>query len=285
MRLVQGRLGTTLQKVGFEEGKNLLVEKRFTSGKSEQLNELARDLVRRNVELIIAWGNYSIEAAMRATSTIPIVMLTAGAPVEAGFVKSLARPGGNVTGTTYNSPETAGKLLEILRDTVPGARRVAVLWNPNSPGIRLYEAQFARAARVLGIASQYFDVTQSEQVTEALEAIGRMRPDALYLVNDFVLGTRLAQIATFTLEHKLATVGTSPAWVDGGGLLYYGPDVLRIVERTASYVDRILRGAKPAELPIEQPTKYELMVNLKSAKALGLKIPQSILVRADRVIE
>jgi putative ABC transport system substrate-binding protein len=274
-----------LRRVGYEEGRNLFIEWRFAEGRVDRLPELAENLVRQDIELIVASGNDPCIAAMRAKSTLPIVLFAGVVPVELGLVRSLSHPGGNVTGTTYNSPEMAGKTLEVLKDSVPGARRVALLWNPLYPGMRIYGAEVDRAASAFGVVMQYFDATRPEEIAGALQRIAASRPDSLYVANDPVVSSRMSEITAFALERKLPSIGTSEIFVAAGGLLYYGPDFPRIIERTMSYVDRILRGAKPADLPIEQPTYFELIVNTKTARALGLKIPQSILLRADRVIE
>ena len=282
---LQQTIGEQLRRAGYEEGRNLIIEWRFAEGKTELLPQLAEDLVRRGVELIVAQGNYAITAAMHSTSTIPILMFGGIAPVEMGLIRTLSHPGGNVTGTTYNSPETAGKVLEVLHDAFPKARRVALLWNPALTGIRLFAAETDRAAKALSMVVQYFDATRSEEIIAALPRIAASRPDALYVVNDPLISTRLTEIAAFAHERKLPSIGVGAAWVAAGGLLYYGPDFQGIAERTISYVERILSGVKPADLPVEQPTKFEMIVNLKTAKALGIKISNSVLTQATKVIE
>ena len=274
-----------LRRFGYEEGRNLAIEFRWAEGKLERLGPLAEYLVRLNVELIVASTNDPIAAARQATRSIPIVMMTAATPVELGFVESLARPGGNVTGTVWNAPDTAGKLLQVLKEAVPRAARVALLWNPAFPGMQSYGAHVDRAAGALGISVQYFEATRAEHIGPALERIAAIRPDALYFVYEPVTATRLRDTAAFAIERRLVSVGTAPQWVDAGGLLYYGPDVLHAIERTAAYVDRILRGAKPADLPVELPTKYELVINAKTARAIGYSPPAALLARADRVIQ
>lgn len=281
----QKLLRDALQRLGYKEGENLVIEWRFLETKSESLAGLAEDLVRQNVELIVAISNLSADAAKNATRTIPIVMHGTGTPVETGLIQSFSHPGGNITGTTFNSTETAGKTLQVLRDVVPKAKTVAVLWNPDFPGVRLYADQGDSAAITMGITLRHFHATRPDAIPGALDRIAASRPDALFVALDPVIATHIAEIAAFAVKHKLASIGTGATYVDSGGLLYYGPNLESIIERTASYVDRILRGAAPSGLPVEQATKFELVINLKTAKALRFKIPQSVLVQADRIIE
>jgi ABC-type uncharacterized transport system substrate-binding protein len=283
--VLQQSLRDALQKIGYREGVNLSIEWRFADAKVERLPALAEELVRQGVELIVAHANPAIEAAKRATNSIPIVMYTATTPVEMGFVQSLAHPGGNITGTTYSSPEMAGKVLEVLKETVPHLKRVAVLWNPTFPGMRIYAAEAEIAARVYGVSFEYFDVQHAPEIVGALERISNSRPDALYVVGDPIVSSALPAIAALAMERKLVSAGTTPGYLAAGGLFYYGPDVMKITSRTAAYVDRILRGAKPADLAVEQPTNFELTVNMKTARALGIQVPRSILVRANQVVD
>ncbi len=279
-------LSEALRRVGYEEGKNLVIEWRWADGKPDRLTALAEDLVRRKVELIVAWVNAEILAAKNATRAIPIVMLFGAAPVEAGLVTSLARPGGNITGTAYHGPETAGKILQILKEAKPSAVRIALLWNPSFPGMRVYGAEIDRVSRSLGMTVERFDATRPEDVSAALERIGGRQPEAFYFAYDPVLGTRIDEIAAFARARKLVSIGTAPAWVEpGDGLLSYAPDLIDIVARAAAYVDRILRGAKPADLPVELPKKYELVINRKTAQAIGYEIPPALRLRIDRVVE
>jgi putative ABC transport system substrate-binding protein len=276
----------SLRRVGYEEGRNLVVEWRFAEGQPDRLHELARDLVRRQVELIIALTSPPAIAAKKASATMPVVMFVGVLPVEQGIVGSLARPGGNVTGTVWNSPETAGKVLQILKEAAPGAVRVAALRNPSLPANKVYELEQVRAAKVLGMTYQFFDVTRPEELPAALERVAASSPDALHVVFDsLVIGSRLREIASFAIERKLISIGSGRAVVNTGGLFYYGPDVPDIADQTAGYVDRILRGAKPADLPIQMPRKYEFVVNAKTARAIGYKVPPTLLLRADEVIE
>jgi putative ABC transport system substrate-binding protein len=282
----QRLLREALRRVGFDEGANLLIEWRFADGKRERLSTLAKELVHLNVELILAAAsNEAIAAARQATRTIPIVMHLANLPVESGFVQSLARPGGNVTGTTWVSVETSNKQFQILKEAVPGATRVANLWNPTMPEAPMYRTWNERAAAMLGLTLQFVDASRPEDVTPALGRVAASRPDVLYVATDPVIRSRLREIVDFTIERKLPSMGAGFIFVRSGGLLYYGPDIPHTWDRTASYVDRILRGARAMDLAVEEPTKYRLVINLKTAKAIGLTIPPSLLQRADQVIE
>ena len=274
-----------LQRAGYEPGRNLALEVRYAEGRVERLDELAQELVQLKVELIVAVQNDAVAAARRATRSLPIVMAFSLEPVENGFVDSLARPGGNVTGTGWLSAEIAGKDLEVLRDAVPHATRVAVLGNPVTPGMERYGAEANRAARALRITLLPFAAARPQEIAPALDRIAASTPDALYVVSDSVIETRLDEIVAFALAHRLPTIGTGIRLVEAGGLLYYGADIREILARTVSFIDRILRGAKPADLPVEAPARFELVANLKTAKALGITIPQSILLRANRLIE
>lgn len=274
-----------LRKSGWDEGRNLIVEKRYSEGGPERLYELALELLRSEVELIAAMANQAIAAALRATRQTPIVMFQGTLPVESGFVRSLAQPGGNVTGTSASPAEVAGKLVDVVHELIPSARRVAVIWNPDFPGMRVYAAQADRAAAALGITLQYFAATRPEQVPEALAQLRVAQFDALYVVSDPVIASHNAELARFAVERRLPSVGVTPSWTAAGGLLSYAMDYSRMAARTAAFVDRILRGARPADLPVEQPTNYDLCINVQTAKAIGLTIPPSLLLRADRLIE
>jgi len=233
----------------------------------------------------VASFNQSIAAAKRATRTIPVVMLNGVSPVEAGFVDSLARPGGNITGTAWSSPETVGKILEVLKEAGPRATRVAILANPGIAGESVYRAAALQAGKKLGLSIQYFDATRLEEIAPALERVAAWRAQALFAAVDTILISRLREIAEFAQKRKLLSISTAATFVDVGGPLYYGPELNELVERTMSYVTRILAGAKPAELPVELPSKYQLIINKKTASAIGHKLPQALLIRADRVIE
>ncbi|MGH8708134.1 MAG: ABC transporter substrate-binding protein, partial [Burkholderiales bacterium] len=279
-------LRRNLQAAGYEEGSNFDIAWRWAGGDPARLAALAEDLVRREVELIAAWSNGEIRAAMRATRTIPIVMLFGVAPAEMGFVESLARPGGNVTGTAWSSPETFAKALQILKEAKPSVERVAMLGDPTTPGTALFRAENDKAARALGLALERFDAGRAEEVPAALERIAASRPDALYLANSPPLESRMRQIGAFTVRQKLVSIGTSSSFVlDGEGLMSYSPIPKELVRQAVSHIDRILRGAKPAEVPVDLPARYSLVINARTARAIGFTVPPSLLLRADKVIE
>jgi putative ABC transport system substrate-binding protein len=274
-----------LRRTGYEEGKNLIIEMRFADGKFERLPALAQELVSLKVELIIAPLNPSIEAAKRATSTIPIVMHAALSPVENGYVESLARPGGNITGTKWAGQGLGGKIVQILKEAVPNAVRTATMWNPTYAGAEQWKTEGNRAESTLGMSDQDFPITQPEDVVSGLDHIAAMQPDALIVWANPILNAHAREIAAFATQRGLVSIGAANNYVQAGGLIFYGPDLSAIWERTASYVGRILRGAKPADLPVEEPTKYELVINSKTARAIGFKPPQSFTLRVDRAIE
>lgn len=281
----QERLRDSLRRVGYEEGKNLVIERRHVDGNVARLPALAEELVRLKVELIVASLNTVIAAAKLATSTIPIVMHSSLNPVENGYVESLARPGRNITGTMWTGPELGGKIVQILKEAVPGAVRIAALFNPASPGEEARVAESHRAAKALGMSLQEFRITRAEDVVGALDRINPIRSDALIVLADANSNSRAREIANFATQRKLVSLGTSSVHVEAGGLIFYGPDISALYDRTASFIDRILRGAKPGDLPVEGPTKYELVINTKTAQAIGFKPPQSFLLRVDRQIE
>jgi putative ABC transport system substrate-binding protein len=281
----QRLLREALSRIGHEEGRNLAIEMRFAEGYGERLRPLAADLVRQQVELIIAFFTQAIVAARDATRTVPIVMVGALSPVELGLVQSLARPGTNVTGTTYYSPQTTGKLMEILKEAVPAARRVAVLLNPAVPGKQYYAPMYEAAAAKLGLRLQFFETPRPEDIAPALERVRSMRPDALFVVGDSVINPAVTLISAFAVQAGIPSVGTALTHARNGILMYYGPHFEEMIERVAFYVDRILAGAKPAELPVEQPTRYDLVINRKTAAALGIAMPAPLLGRANRFFD
>jgi putative tryptophan/tyrosine transport system substrate-binding protein len=275
-----------LREVGYVEGKTILVEVRFAEAAVERLPELARQLVALKPDLIVATNDVVIASVRRETQTIPIVMAFSSDPAGAGFVASLARPGGNVTGLSTLSPEISGKRLELLREVIPGLSRVALLWNPDSRGNLLDYKETEVVARSLHVELQSVELFRIDDLDRAFSAVTKGRAQALIVpAGNPITVTRQAQVASFAQRSRLPSIYGARDAVDAGGLMSYGPSVADLFRRAATYVDRILKGAKPADLPVEQPTKFELVINLKTAKALGLTIPQSILLRADQVIE
>jgi putative ABC transport system substrate-binding protein len=275
-----------MNDLGYVEGDNLVIEIRSADNKPERLPALAAELVRLNVDVIVTRGDGEVRAAKQATSTIPIVMAPSGDPVRAGYVASLARPGGNVTGLSWVSPDLSTKLLEVLKDTVLNLSRIAVLWNAANPMKVLDFNETQRAAQTLGLTVYSIEMKAPSELEAAFAAITRTRPDALLMLVDEVLATGMfPRIADFALKQRLPSIIGEPRYAAAGGLMAYGPSAVDMLRRAASYVDKILKGAKPADLPIQQPTTFELVINLKTAKALGLTIPPSLLQRADQVIE
>ena len=274
-----------LGAAGFDEGRNLRIEWRYAEAEVARLAGLADELVRLGVELILAITNDPIEAAMRATRQIPIVMIGAALPVELGYVQSLARPGGNVTGTSWASIELSGKVLQILREAVPGAVRVAFLGNPAAPGTHIYRAANQRSARALGFTLPVFDIGVGETLASTLKRVAASRPQALFVAGEGVLGTQLGEIVAFATRLRLPAIGVTPQFMHVGGAMYYGPNLPHMVERTVSYIDRLFKGAKPADLPVELPTRFDLIISLKALKAIGFTVPKSLLLRADEVIQ
>jgi ABC-type uncharacterized transport system substrate-binding protein len=274
-----------LARFGYEEGRNVDYEWRFAEGDASRLPALAEDLVRAKVDLIIASFNPSVIAAKKATSTIPIVMLNSLSPVERGFVQSLARPGGNITGTAWSSPETMGKILQVMREAAPRAKRVAILGNAHFPGDQSYKQVSVDASAKLGMTLEFIHAARPEDIASALAQVTAVKADALFAALDSALVSGLREIADYARKRRIVSMSTVPQYVEAGGLLYYGPDLQELAERTLSYIPRILGGAKPAELPVELPTNYKLIVSKRAAKAIGYKIPRSLLERADQVVE
>jgi len=272
-----------LRELGYEEGRNIRIEYRWAEGRDERLPGLAADLVRLKVDVIVA-GAGAVEAAKHATTTIPIVMPVSGDPVSAGLVASLARPGGNITGLTSLSGELPGKWMELLKETVPQVSLLAVLWDPASDPSQVKTSE--AAARSLGVRLHVLTVGRTGGFEPALADARNNDAGALSVLGSpffYVHRTRLVELAA---KHRLPTIYAQREFVVGsGGLMSYGTDFHHQFRRAANYVDKILKGAKPADLPVEQPTKFELVINLKTAKALGLTIPQSILMRADELIQ
>jgi putative ABC transport system substrate-binding protein len=273
-----------LRELGYVEGKTVVLEVRYGEARPERLPELARELVSLKMDVIVAGADGGIAALKRETQTIPIVMGNSSDPVGTGFVTSLARPGGNVTGLSTMSPELSGKRLELLREAVPGLSRVAFLWNPDVRGNVLDYKETEGAARSLRLALQSVEVSRAEDLDRAFSAVTNERAQALVLPANPIGFVNRGRIASFAQRNRLPTMSAQREYVDAGGLMSYGHSLTDMFRRAAIYVDKILKGAKPAELPVEQPTKFEMVINLKTAKALGLTIPQSLIRRADQVI-
>jgi len=274
-----------LRERGYSEGQNLVFERRFSEGHAERFPELAAELVRLRVDGIIVTTTPAALAAKHATQTIPIVMTTAIDPVGGGLVASLARPGGNLTGLSVLAPELSGKRLELLREVVPGLTRVAVLWNAANPANAAAWHETQAAAGALGLRLHAQAVRGPQDLEGAFARTAQARPEALLVLEDALINMHRPQIAEFVTQQHLPSVFVHKEWVVAGGLMSYGPSLPDLFRRAATYVDKILKGAKPADLPVEQPMKFELVLNLKTAKALGLTIPPTLLFQADEVIK
>jgi putative ABC transport system substrate-binding protein len=274
-----------LRELGYVEGQNVAYELRWADGSRDRLAAFATELVRLKVDAIVAVGPPAIQAAKEATSVVPIVMVTSGDPAGLGFVGSLARPGGNVTGVSFLGEELTGKLLELLKQAVPRTSRVAVLWNPANGAHPGYLRDAEAAARFLGVTLQPVEIRGSQEFERALGRAHREHADALLLLLDPLFTASLRLIVDFATKSRLPTIYGLRQLIDAGGLMAYGPSLAQMNRRAAGFVDRILKGARPGDLPVEQATTFELIINLKTAKALGLTIPQSVLLRADEVIQ
>jgi len=275
---------TGLRDFGYEEGKNIVIEYRWAEGKYERLADLATELVQLRIDVLVTYGTPGVRAAKRATTTIPIVMLASGDAVASGLVASLARPGGNVTGSTFFVPELMAKRLELLKEAIPRATRVAVLVNADDPSQVPVLKAVESAAGPLKIAIHRFAVRRPNEFESAFTAMAKSRVDAVLIQEDSLLVASARAIVDSAATKQLAVVG-QPTFAEAGGQIGYGVNQQALARRGAYFVDRILKGAKPADLPVERPTRFELVINLKTAKALGLTIPQSLLLRADDVIE
>jgi putative ABC transport system substrate-binding protein len=274
-----------LRELGYVEGQNITLEIRWAEGRSERLPELVAELVRVKVDILVVATTPGALAAKNETRTIPIVFVAVADPVRSGLVAGLARPGGNLTGLSLLNPEISGKRLELLKESLPSISRVAALTNPGNPSHAIFWRETHTAAQTLGLQLQQIRVRAPEDFDEAFRAAARGRADALLAFDDPLTAGHRARLVALAAKYRLPTMYGLREFSDAGGLLSYGPNLLDQYRRTAPYVDKILKGANPADLPIEQPTKFELVINLKTAKALGLKIPQSLLLRADQVIE
>jgi putative ABC transport system substrate-binding protein len=273
-----------LRELGWIEGRTVAIEYRWAEGRSERAAEIAAEFVRLNVDLIFAGGTEQVLAAKKATAVIPIVFPVAADPVSTGIVASLARPGGNVTGLSTLATDLAVKRLEILRDIFPGLGRLAVMANVGAPGAVLQMHEFNAAARSLGLEVVPLEIRRTEDIAPALESL-KGRADALYVAGDALVNLNQIRINTFALVARLPTIYVQREFVEAGGLMSYGPNFLDLHRRAAEYVDKVLRGANPADLPVEQSTRFELVINLVTARALGLTVPPTLLARADEVIE
>jgi putative tryptophan/tyrosine transport system substrate-binding protein len=275
-----------LRELGWVEGKTIVIEYRWAEGRPDRLPDLVTELVRRKVDVIFAGSNAVAVAAKNATGTIPIVMATGGDPVGQGLVATLARPGGNVTGLSFSvGMDIVGKWLELLKEAVPKVRRVAVLSNPANPGHAPAIENVNVAARSVGVQLQHLEARGPSEFDSAFAAMARERAEALLVLLDPFFGFRRARLSELAAKSRLPAMYGSREYPEAGGLMSYGADFRHSYRRSATYVDKILKGAKPADLPIEQPTKFELVINLNTAKVLGLTIPPSLLLRADQVIE
>jgi putative ABC transport system substrate-binding protein len=275
-----------LRELGHVEGKNIAIEYRWAEGQDDRLPNLASELVRLKPDVIVTTGTPGAVAAMQATKTIPIVMASSADPVGSGLVASLARPGGNVTGFTILGPELEGKRLELLKQAVPGLSQLAVLWNPSNPGIVSYFETVKNAGRALQISlGPVVEIRRSDELDSAFTAIASARPHALVVIADRFLLSHRKQIVEFAAVKRLPTMYPYREYVDAGGLMSYAPSNIELFLGTAIYVDKILKGAKPGDLPIQEPTKFELVINLKTAKALGLDVPLHLQQLANEMIE
>ena len=273
-----------LRELGWTEGRTITIEYRWAEGREERFAEIAAELVRLKADVIVTSGTQAVMASKNATSVIPIVFATAGDPVGSGLVGSLARPAGNVTGLATLANELAGKRLELLREVVPDLRRVAIMGNIANPYMTLELGEVQAAARTLGLETITLEIRRAQDLAPAFEAL-KSRADALYVCTDALTNTHRIRINIAALGERLPTMHGSRDLVEAGGLMSYGPNFPDMFRRTADYVDKILRGAKPGDLPVEQPTKFDLVVNLTTAKALRLDVPPTLLTRTDEVIE
>jgi putative ABC transport system substrate-binding protein len=277
-----------LRDLGYVEGRNLVIEFRSAEGKFERLPALAAELVALKVDVIVVPSTAPALAAKQATRTLPIVFAAAADPITSGLVTSLARPGGNVTGSSFLAPELVGKSLELLKQAVPGVSRVAVLWHPGGQGERTEKDMLKGAdvaGRALGVRLQFVEARGPEDFDRAFSEVTRARAGALTALPSAMFVIERIRLVDLAVKNRLPAVYPLREFVDAGGLMAYGPDLAVMFRRAATYVDRILKGTKPGDLPVEQPTKFELVINLKAAKAVGLTIPQTLLQRADQIIQ
>jgi putative tryptophan/tyrosine transport system substrate-binding protein len=276
---------SALRGLGWVEGKNLVLEWPYSEDQEDRRRAIVEEFIRLKVDVIVVPSTPEMIVTKRATKTIPVVMVLVGDPVGTGLIESLARPGGNITGTSLMQTDTSGKRLELLKELVPRARSVAVLWNPRNDATARSWKETQEASGSLGLKLLSVEMRTRDEVATAFAAIVRERPDGLVVLLDSLTGDHRHEIVDFAAKNRLPAIYGGTPFAEAGGLLVYSVDFHELWRRAAIYVDRILRGAKPADLPVEQPTKFELVINLKTAKALGLTIPQSLLLRADQVID
>jgi putative ABC transport system substrate-binding protein len=274
-----------LRDLGYEEGRNITIVHRSSEGQYQRLPDLAAELVRLKVDVIVTPASQNVRAAKQATQTIPIVMTGAGDPVAAGLVASLARPGGNVTGLSMVAPDIVGKQLALLREAAPRVSRVAVLANPANEMYALWRNETSAAARALGLQVQIFEARTPDDLSKISAAMSRERAEALLVQIDGMFLLYPTRVVDLAAKHRVPAMYGTREFVDAGGLMFYGPSMKDGFRRAATYVDKILKGAKPSELPVEQPTKFELVINSKTAKTLGLAIPQSLASRVDEIVQ
>jgi len=273
-----------LRDLGYIEGKNIAIESRTAANRADRLSVLAGELVDLKVDVIVAAGSQAVHAAQRTTKSIPIVMTSSSDPVGTGFVASLAHPGGNITGLSILGPDLSTKRLEMLKEVVLGVSRVAVFWNPDDPAAKISLRETEDAAKAQAMHLQILEIREASDFESAFRAANKGRARALILLPAPIVATQAKQIAELALKNNLPAISPVSEFPNAGGLMSYGANLADLYRRAATYVDRILKGANPTDLPVEQPTKFELIINLKAAKQIGLTIPPNVLARADRVI-
>jgi putative tryptophan/tyrosine transport system substrate-binding protein len=274
-----------LRELGYVEGQTIVIDWRFAKGNADRLPELAAELIRLKLDLIVTGGNEATEAVKKATETIPIVTSGSTNPVGSGFVASLSHPGGNVTGLSLDAPGLSGKRLELLKESFPMISRVAVLYYPGTPSVKVTMPETEEAARLLKVQLQRVSVEASDELEKAFSAMSKERAEALVKLPSAVLTSYRKQIVELAAKRRLPAMYEDKVIVEDGGLMSYGSDIADVYRRAATYVDKILKGAKPTDLPVEQPMKFEMIINLKTAKQIGVTIPPNVLVRADKVIK
>ena len=274
-----------LRELGYIEGKNIVIEWRFADGNLDRLKGLAEELVRLKLEVIVTGGPTATRAAKQATATIPVVMAQDTDPIGSGFVVSLGRPGGNVTGLSTLTLDVLGKQLQLLKDIIPKLSRVTVFGNSTNPSDAQALRETVLAAGALDLYLRYLDILDPKEIEPAFRAAIKGRAEALLMLSNPILSIQQQQVVELVVKHRLPTTYTRPEFIEAGGLMYYGTNFSDLFRRAATYVDKILKGAKPADIPVERPNKFEFIISLKAAKQIGLKIPATVLARADKVIE